>query len=595
MRLRSRKVRRRGEVVPDLVGVTHRVNISVITAGSYRCVRGRSDAIRGVLLYVRAGQAIGSDSEVRFGASRFCLGARSRVHRIFTDCPRTVSGARGVTSVYGISFRFNMHGLPEFSIPGGRSRLRCFEEGYCRKLCGRCNRGPTRSLVSQLRCRVGAISRVNFMSCCLVMGSFMDCTGSYRVPIKPNENSNTNSLYTCYVNVATVSPVGCGLLFREFLGPREIDVPSFSISFYGRHEKRIVSCIIHGCNRSRITRVVSFNAVTTENTVQSIKEILRVPCTAMSSITGLIPVRRSVAVRRTLGLDPSLEDHYGGSPRVGGLLSITVDVRKVPHRTAVRTTNIMVASGPIDSCIPLSGGSSGIMARFAVATLRRLNLLGVSFLKLEGLAMVGSTRGRVGRGGPSCGPSVISRGSGGIFRVFSGKCARNIFRFRDRKVGGILARLGPRQVRSLVTIATLCHPKPVSDVPICVSYHRGPSRVHCGRPLLGRVLKIADNYVVCRRRIVRVFEALTNCDLNETSVIHHTVDGGGLTMVRSRHRVFVRNLASSSKGVVIRKYVHHKISRGATVSICSRVRDFTRCTFGGSRTTTCTGVSCGAT
>lgn len=569
---------RRGAIGSKVLHLYTRANVPIITAGSIRCVRGRSSGIRRILVYVTAGRVLNRSAKLRFRSSRFCLGSRRRVHRLFTSIPRTISGATIVTQRYGFSFRFNGAGLPCFRVGDSVDRFRCFERRYFSKLCGHCNSGPPGRCIRHLRCRLGAISGVNCASCCLVISSFIRFTGDGNVPINPNEKSNTNSLTTCYVNVASLSPVGCGLLFRHFLGPRHISVPSFSVSFYCRHERRIVSCMARGCNTSRITRVIAFNALRAHTTVHSMKHAVKVPCTSISTITGLIPGSFGVAVSRTIHGSPRLHGLVGRGSRIGRLVRATHGVRNVPQGASARTTNIIVAHSPISACIPLTAGSKLIMARCVVAALRRLNLLGVSFLNLQALAIVDSTshRTKVSVGG-------VSVSSRGICGLFSHNRARNVFRFRSDNVGRVLVGLGPAYLRRLVTTASLCHPNPTGRVSAFIRGSHRPRGVGCTSPLLRPVLGSAFNYVICRRRMVRVFHILTKCSCKHTSIIHHTVDGGGGSIVRTRQGAFVRN------------YNGGGVSHSATGTVFSRVSRFTGCTFGGSRTTYCTLITCHAT
>ncbi len=406
--------------------------------------------------------------------------------------------------------------------------------------------------------------------------------------MNPNENSNTNSLVTCYVNVANVSPLGCGLLFRQFLGPREMSVPSFSVSFYVRNERSMVSCMGHHCNDSRITRVVAFNAVTTGGSVESATQTVTLPCGMTSQMTGTVPF--NVDVGRTVSGSPSFGGVCLNSTGIRRLYSVTVRIRKVPQRSSARTTNMIVARNPIDSCIPLAIGSKRTMARCAVAILRDLKLLGVSFLKLHGLAIVHSYIHRIEGALPSFGVSGVPVSSPRMFGVLTGNSAYKMFRFRSNNVAGAVVQLIPRGVRSLVTMVSLCHPNPVSSVPACVHGHRGPGLIGCTAPGLGRVLRMACNYVICRRRIVRVFQRLTNCAFNETSVMEQTVTGGGRSILRTRHGSFVCNSRNDYVN-----YITGNVPRRITNGLFSSVVDFTSCTFGGSRTTTCTAISCRAT
>lgn len=372
-----------------------------------------------------------------------------------------------------------------------------------------------------------------------------------------------------------------------------MSVPSVSISFYFRQERRIVSCMEEGCNSSYIIRVIAFNALTTHNIVHSMNHILSVPCTRISAVTGVVPRRLGVAVSGTLKVGPRFHGTCRRRSSVRHLVSLTGHLRKLPERASVRTTNIIVDRGSMSRCMPLSETrSNSVIARFAVAALRRLKLLGVSFLNLHALAIVRGTIGVI-RGDANVLLSVrgVSCGSGGMLSSLKAKHASNIFRLRDTKVGDFVGRLGPRDLRSIVTKVSLCHPNPVSFVPRCVHKGGHPSAVHCSYPRVRPVLGPACNYVMCRRRIVRVIHRLTNCALKQDSLIHHTVSGGGTSIVTGRHRGFI------CKGIrrKMPKYVTGNVSRRVTGGVCSRVASFTGCTFGGSRTTTCTIISCRAT
>lgn len=320
--------------------------------------------------------------------------------------------------------------------------------------------------------------------------------------------------------------------------------------------------------------------------------MVSLPCTCISSVSGVVPRRLKVAVSGTLGVGPSLGGLCSASRAIAGLVSVTGHLRKLPERYSVRTTNIIVYRGPISRCMPLSETTSkAVAARFVVAALRRLKLLGVSFLNLHALAIVRGTILLTEEGRPRLGVGRVSCGSRGILSCVKANGASNIFRLRDTKVGKFVGRLGPRGLRSIVTKVSLCHPNPVSFVPRCVQKGGSDSSVACSYPRLRPVLTPACKYVICRRRIVRVMQSLTKCSLKQDSLLHHTVSGGGTTIVRGRHGVFVCN----SRRANMPKYVGGKVSRRATGGVCSRVVSFTGCTFGGSRTTTCTIISCRAT
>ncbi len=245
-----------------MFGLTTRANIGIITAGSIRFILGRSKATRSRLVYVGAKGGVSSPSHVRC-ARRRCLGDRRRVLTLFPSRRRTVTGS--VRVIKGVDSCDVSHSpiLPEFRLSrsfvtrvsrrlrgcervvsrkhcsGGKGchnsrfyrSITCLYRVYCVKTRGECKRALGRRRTREVSFRLGAVYQVKFPSCFLVIRSCVTTTQTTNNVIKPNHNSTTNSMITCYLKVAGLSPVGCSLLFREFLGPSQVDVPSVSISF----------------------------------------------------------------------------------------------------------------------------------------------------------------------------------------------------------------------------------------------------------------------------------------------------------------------------------------------------------------------------
>ncbi len=144
--------------------------------------------------------------------------AHSRGNRIILNRRRTHRGIRSLNKARGLCHL----GL----------RTSCLTRLACVKTTGVCN-SPLRSRMHrQLGFRLRIVGAVKFPKCFLVMRS---CVGTTQcrlgISINPKHNSTTNSTITCYLNVAGVSPVTCSLLFRHFLGPSQVSLPSVSISF----------------------------------------------------------------------------------------------------------------------------------------------------------------------------------------------------------------------------------------------------------------------------------------------------------------------------------------------------------------------------
>ncbi len=137
--------------------------------------------------------------------------------------------------------------------------------------------------------------------------------------------------------------------------------------------------------------------------------------------------------------------------------------------------------------------------------------------------------------------SCLSMVSPTACRLCYSKHAIKAFRFRSPNVRGCLHRLRPSAFRSLVTVGTLCHPKPVSCVPSFVSHGRKHGPIRCSVPYVRGCLGSACNVAICRRRIVLLSHRLTSFAENRDSALHGTVNGG---LVSGLGRVcpgFVRN------------------------------------------------------
>lgn len=183
-----------------------------------------------------------------------------------------------------------------------------------------------------------------------------------------------------------------------------------------------------------------------------------------------------------------------------------------------------------------------LIARCRNSIVRSAKLVGVSFLNLGALSVVGRTVRGVGRDGKVVlSVSRISVSSPPACTLCDRKQAVNAFRFRSTNVRGCLQRLRPDAFRSLVTVGTLCHPKPVSCVPSFVSHGRNHGPVRCSVPVVRGCLGSACNVAMCRRRIVLLSHLLTSFAHNRSSTLHGTVNGGlesGLSRVGPG---FVRN------------------------------------------------------
>lgn len=172
------------------------------------------------------------------------------------------------------------------------------------------------------------------------------------------------------------------------------------------------------------------------------------------------------------------------------------------------------------------------MARCSNRIVRAAKLVGVSFLNLGALSRVGRTYGMVGRAANSImSLSAVPVSSRLACRLCRHNRAVKAFRFRSPNVRGCLHRLGPAIFRSLVTVGTLCHPKPVSCVPSFVTHGGKRRTVACSVPYVRGCLGSACNVAICRRRIVLLSHRLTDFAQNRSSTLHGTVNGGGGTVM----------------------------------------------------------------
>lgn len=164
-----------------VLGVTHRLSVGVVYAGSSRCVSYGSIRTRSTLLYVRANGLLARSGHLHCDNAR-CLGSTSRVQLLFHSrlrprmVRRTVTGALSITSgIRRCANVLNRPHVPSFPVPPrfGGSTKTCVNRITQRKLIGHvgttdCNR-VTRRCHSHLRCRVRVVVRVNFPACFLII------------------------------------------------------------------------------------------------------------------------------------------------------------------------------------------------------------------------------------------------------------------------------------------------------------------------------------------------------------------------------------------------------------------------------------------
>lgn len=159
--------------------------------------------------------------------SLFSRFAHSRGKGIILDRRTTRSGVGGLNNCRGLC-----HVGLRTSCLGG---VACSKTGvYCKSSLGS-------RIGRQLGFRLRVVGAVKFPNCFLVIRSFVQTTHRrLNISINPNHKSTTNSTITCYLKVAHVSPVGCSLLFRHFLGPSHVSLPSVSASFSSSNHKRML-------------------------------------------------------------------------------------------------------------------------------------------------------------------------------------------------------------------------------------------------------------------------------------------------------------------------------------------------------------------
>lgn len=315
-----------------------------------------------------------------------------------------------------------------------------------------------------------------------------------------------------------------------------------------------------GCKTRHMTRVVACNAVTAGSTVGSITHMRGLPLTRSGHLTGLIPSGvpsvGGFGLGSTVGCIPRLgRTTAKGSPLTHSALGCTRVLRNGIHGANMRTYNIVVKHCSVSSIMPIDATGSGsanrrvLIARCRNSIVRRANLVGVSFLKLGALSVVGRTvRGVQLAANRSLSVSRVDLRSPTACGLCYSKGAANAFRFRSTNVRGCLGRLRPSGFRSLVTVGTLCHPKPVSCVPSFVTHGRKGRRVGCSVPIVRQCLGSACNVAICRRRIVLLSHLLTGFAHNRDSTLHGTVNGGLVRGVGRLGSGFVTNKGAGNCG-----------------------------------------------
>jgi DNA polymerase-3 subunit alpha len=337
-------------------------------------------------------------------------------------------------------------------------------------------------------------------------------------------NSGAGSMVVYCLYITEVNPLEYGLFFERFLNPERVSMPDIDIDFCYFRRQEVINYVIEKYGKENVSNIITFGFLKGKSAVNAVAKVLGIQFMESQKISKMILLPNE-SLETNLQANTELKNILESSEANKELLKICRTLEGCIKYSGTHASGVVIASGRIDSYVPLSVDKDGQLAtQYDMESVDAAGMLKVDFLGLRTMTVINETIRLIKeRKGTSIVVSNIPLDDPKVYKLLANGDTSGVFQLESHGMQKLLAKMGLKDnnFRDLIALVALYRPGPLQSgmVDKFIARKKGDESVSYIHHDMENILRETYGVIVYQEQIMQIAVKLCGFTMGRGDVL----------------------------------------------------------------------------
>lgn len=477
-----------------------------------------------VMLNIGSGKELTDPTHMKYDGGGYHFTSEQEMRELFPEFPNAIDVTQEIANKVDFDIDLKTHHFPKYEIPQGYDLDSYLEKVVYDGANKRFDNNISPEIKERLIYELGVIKQCGFSEYFLVVQDFVNWAKKKNIAVGPGRGSGAGSMVVYCLFITDVNPLEYDLFFERFLNPERVSMPDIDIDFCFFRRPEVIDYVINKYGKENVSSIITFGMLGAKSVINAVAKVMGLSFQDSQRISKLVLLPTDT-LANNLEANEELKKALNETDINRKVLSISQKLEGCIKYSGIHASGIVVASGGIDTYVPLAVDKDGQLAtQYDMESVDAAGMLKVDFLGLRTMTVVNETLRLVKmRRGIDININKIPLNDPNVYKSLAKGETSGVFQLESHGMRKLLNRIGldDCNFRDLIALVALYRPGPLNSgmTDKFINRKRGYEPIVYAHPSLKGILDETYGVIVYQEQIMQIAVKLCGFTMGRGDVL----------------------------------------------------------------------------
>jgi DNA polymerase III subunit alpha len=379
-----------------LVEISQKHSLPIVATSNCHYLNPEDALAHKVLLYLRSGQTISTADQGNLQTGPFYVKSPNEMQRDFASVPEAIKNTISIAERCNFELdKAKSYFIPRFVPPDNQTSLSYFEkkarDGLDKRLKKLFEQDShkieklTASYYRRLETEIEIIKASGFTDYFLIISDIVNFAKQNGILLGPGRGSAPGSLVCYALHITEIDPIPHGLIFEQFLNPKENNLPVINIDVADKDRERVICYIVGKYGNDCVARIAAFDRMKPKDVIFGVGRVLKTE-RKIAKLTLDQPIH---SVQHISYGAPEMKELINNDKKLATVINTSILLEGLVQKVSVHGTGIVISDIPLANYLPLYRDQNGqLLTQFIAKDVDKLRFVKFDLVGLKELSVI---------------------------------------------------------------------------------------------------------------------------------------------------------------------------------------------------------------
>ncbi len=530
-------------ILPLLYRLSEETGIPLAATNDAHYLTKDDSEMQRILTCISTGKTLDSPDSLSFPTNEFYIKTAEEMSALFPAS--AIENTAKIAEQCDVTFEFGVTKLPYFNVPGTDDNAAYFRSQVIKGLKRRYGEDLPENVTERAEHEMKIIEKMGYVDYFLIVADFIAFARSKNIPVGPGRGSGVGSICAYALEITSIDPIACNLLFERFLNPERISMPDFDVDFCYIRRQEVIDYVSAKYGSDHVAQIITFGTLAAKAAVRDVGRVMGIPYAKTDAISKMIPFGINVTLKGAIAENKELRDYIDSDPTLQRLIKNALKLEGMPRHSSMHAAGVVITREPVTEYAPLQKNDNFMVTQYTAGILERLGLLKMDFLGLRYLTVIDDCVKLVKKSNPDFDLSRIPEDDKAVFDMLSAGETEGVFQFESEGMTSVLMRLKPTSVEDMTATISLYRPGPMASIPTYIENKHNPEKIRYKTELLRDILDVTYGCIVYQEQVMQICRKLAGYSYGRADIVRRAMAKKKKDVMEKERNAFIYGTESN--------------------------------------------------